>query len=202
MWRGGKMKGKIKYFLAIWMLANLAIILIVGNIKQYKKRKAQLQQINTLRYNEQKTQIELIKTKRKLKDLGILKYKETALKKQFPLFSKIVDVAYRKSKEYGFDPNLVMSIIQIESAFKPYVVSNAGAMGLMQINYSVWKNELDIRIEQIFDIEYNIDLGLQILKRYQKASNGDILQMLHLYNNGYLYNNHAYKHKVTSTKFY
>lgn len=196
------MKGKIKYFILTWMLANLAIILIVGNIKQYKKRRAQLQQINMLRYNEQKTQIELTKTKRKLKDLGILKYKEVALKKQFPLFSKIVDVVYKKSKEYGFDPNLVMSIIQIESAFKPYVVSNAGAMGLMQINYSVWKNELDIRIEQIFDIEYNIDLGLQILKRYQKASNGDILQMLHLYNNGYLYNNHDYKYKVTSTKFY
>ena len=72
----------------------------------------------------------------------------------------------------------------------------------MQINYSVWKNELAINFRKIFDIEYNIDLGLQVLKRYYRKTGGDLLRTLHLYNNGYLHNNEKYKYKVISTCFY
>ena len=71
----------------------------------------------------------------------------------------------------------------------------------MQINYKVWKNEFSIDPEKIFNIDYNIDLGIKILKRYLKVAKGDIMRALHLYNNGYLYNNEAYKYKVISTVF-
>jgi soluble lytic murein transglycosylase-like protein len=124
------------------------------------------------------------------------------VRKKYPLFSKIVDVVYKKSREYGFNPNLILSLIQTESSFRPRAVSSAGAYGLMQVNYSVWKEELDIDNLRIFDIEYNIDLGMRILKHYHEESGGDLLQTLHLYNNGYRHNNHKYKHKVVSSVFY
>ena len=92
-------------------------------------------------------------------------------------------------------------LIEVESAFRPYVVSHAGAYGLMQVNYKVWKNEYNIDYSKICDIEYNVELGIKILKRYMKKSNGNILRALHLYNNGYLHNNHKYKYKVLATNF-
>jgi soluble lytic murein transglycosylase-like protein len=151
----------------------------------------------------------LEKMKQKLDDqqeqmgkVNVLSYRDKVIRKKYPLFSKIVDVVYRKSKEYGFNPNLILSLIQIESNFRPRDVSSKGAYGLMQVNYSVWKEELDIDNLRIFDIEYNIDLGMQILKRYYDEAGGDLLQTLHLYNNGYLNNNHKYKHKVVSSVFY
>jgi soluble lytic murein transglycosylase-like protein len=66
------------------------------------------------------------------------------------------------------------------------------------VNFSVWKNELSIDKKRIFDIDYNIELGLQILKRYYQESKGNIFRALHLYNNGYRYNNLSYVSKVKS----
>ncbi|MCP5104178.1 MAG: hypothetical protein GY950_12400, partial [bacterium] len=40
--------------------------------------------------------------------------------------------------------------------------------------------------------------GLQILKQYYDESKGNMRMALHLYNNGYLYNNTAYPDKVSS----
>ena len=137
-----------------------------------------------------------------MEKVDFLTYRDKVIRKKYPVFSKIVDVVYYKSKEYGFNPNLILSLIQIESNFKPRAVSSKGAYGLMQVNYSVWKGELDIDNLRIFNIEYNIDLGMQILKRYYDEARGDLLKTLHLYNNGYLHNNHKYKHKVVSSVFY
>lgn len=153
------------------------------------------------------TQLEKVKQRldnqqAKMGKVDFLSYRDTVVRKKYPLFSKIVDVVYSKSREYGFNPNLILSLIQIESNFRPRVVSSKGAYGLMQVNYSVWKDELDIDNLRIFDIEYNIDLGMQILKRYYDEAGGDLLQTLHLYNNGYLNNNQKYKHKVVSSVFY
>ena len=131
-----------------------------------------------------------------------LNYIDRATRNRFPLFSKIVEVVYNKSKHYGFDPNVILGLIHIESNFRPYAISSKGAYGLMQVNYSIWKDELDIDNLRIFDIEYNIDLGLKILKHYYEKSSGNMLGALHLYNNGYLYKNHKYKHQVISSIFY
>ena len=137
----------------------------------------------------------------KLKNYDFLEYKVNAFMKKFPKFSKIVDAAYRKSHEYGFHPDLVLGIMQVESNYDPDAVSIAGACGLMQVNVPVWKDELSIDEKNVFDIEYNIDLGLQILKRYLLESNGNIQRALHLYNNGYKYNNTAYIGKVNRSLF-
>ncbi len=132
-------------------------------------------------------------------NLDLLEFKNATFRKKFPEFSRIVEVAFRKARRYGFHPNLVLSVIQVESAFNPLAVSAAGAYGLMQVRYSVWRDALAIDKARIFDVDYNIDLGLRILRQYCDASGGNVRRALFLYNNGYLYNNTRYLARVSSS---
>jgi soluble lytic murein transglycosylase-like protein len=109
-----------------------------------------------------------------------------------------LDTVYRQGFKYGFKPDLVLGIIKVESNYNPKAVSYKGAYGLMQINLGVWKDELNIDVGRIFDIAYNIDTGLRILKQYYEETRGNIKLALHFYNNGYKYNNTAYAVKVDS----
>lgn len=129
-------------------------------------------------------------------------YTQNILNLRYPDFAQVSRIVYKKSKEYGFSPYLVMSVIQVESNFNQYAVSSAGAHGLMQLNYSVWKDVLDIDFNRIYQKEYNIDLGLQVLKHYYDKNNGNMYKALFRYNNGYKHNNTAYSGKVIATKFY
>ncbi len=134
----------------------------------------------------------------KLKDYDFMKFKVNAFSKRYSQLSVILDSAYEKSRQYDFEPNLVLGIMKVESGFNPNAVSYVGACGLMQVNVPVWQKELSIDKNRIFEVAYNIDLGLQILKQYYNESNGDMKRALHLYNNGYLYNNTAYTDLVDS----
>lgn len=182
-----------------WVFYVMVLFLTVVFLsKQNNEKKSE---IITLNQKINKMELELENTRKDLDSIPQLKYKAEVLKKKYPSFSKITEVVFRKSQEHGVDPNLIMGLIEIESNFKRFAVSSAGAYGLMQINYKVWKNEFEINSERIFEIEYNINIGIKILKRYLKVAKGDIMRALHLYNNGYLYNNEAYKYKVISTVF-
>jgi soluble lytic murein transglycosylase-like protein len=142
---------------------------------------------------------EQMANEKKYQRIDLLEYRNATFQKKFPDFSRIVDMAYQKGRRYGFSPNLVLSVMQVESAFNPLAVSSAGAYGLMQVRYAVWKDELGIDKSRIFDIEYNIDLGLRILKQYQQIAGGNMHRALFLYNNGYKYNNDGYYAKVSSS---
>ena len=62
---------------------------------------------------------------------------------QTPGFAKITDSVFNQSRKHGFNPYLVMAIIFVESRFDRHAVSKAGAYGLMQINYAVWKDRAE-----------------------------------------------------------
>lgn len=132
----------------------------------------------------------------------LLHFQADMMKRKYPHFSRVVQAVYQKSRVHGVNPNLLMSIIETESAFNPYAVSSAGAYGLMQINYSIWKDKLEIDHQKIFDISYNLDLGITILKHYLEIADNDIVKALNYYNNGFKLENYAYAGKVTSTIFY
>jgi len=144
---------------------------------------------------------EYMANEKRYAQVDFLEYQSATFRKKFPDFSKIIDVTYKKSKRFGFKPNLVLAIMQVESGFNPQALSSAGAYGLMQVRYAVWKDELAIDKNRIFDIEYNIELGLQILKKYYELANNDIGRALFLYNNGYKYNNTGYFAKVNASIF-
>jgi len=142
---------------------------------------------------------ESMSNEKKYDRVNFLEYQNAIFQKKFPDFSEIVKIAYNRSKVFGFHPNLVLAVIQVESAFNPLAISAAGAYGLMQIHYAVWKDELKIDKGRIFDIAYNIELGLHILKQYYDLSDGDIKRALFLYNNGYKYNNTGYIARVNNS---
>lgn len=129
-------------------------------------------------------------------------FKNNILRLRSPVFSRIVEAVFRKSREFRFNPYLVMALIQVESGFNPYAVSKSGAYGLMQVNYPVWKNELNIDLQKIFKVEYNIELGLKILSRYYRETEGDMVSALFLYNNGYKYVNDGFNDRINRTVFY
>ena len=130
------------------------------------------------------------------------RFQENIFRLQKPGFTKITKAVFTQSRKHGFDPYLVMAIIFVESSFNPHAVSKAGAYGLMQVNYPVWKNELNIDRKKLTQIDYNIELGLTILKGYLQETKGDMIKALILYNNGYKYNNTHYHEKVIASNFF
>ena len=107
---------------------------------------------------------------------------------------EIVMAAFRYGVKYRINPDLLLAIAFVESSFNP-AKSNRGCIGLMQINYRVWRKELSLNLYKLWEIDYNMDKGALILRRYINKS-GDLWQGVHLYNNGYRGQNMAYVPKV------
>jgi len=72
----------------------------------------------------------------------------------------------------------------------------------MQVNYPVWKDELNIDRRKLTQIDYNIELGLTILKGYLLETRGDIIKALILYNNGYRNAGSTYHEKIIASNYY
>ena len=119
-------------------------------------------------------------------------------------FFETATIAYNRATENELSPFLVMSIIHRESAFNQFAQSYC-AFGLMQINYEVWKLELELDIRRIFEKDYNIYNGLKIYKIYLKRAHNDPWRALFFYNNGENMSvekaNHRYPGVVMSSKF-
>jgi soluble lytic murein transglycosylase-like protein len=130
------------------------------------------------------------------------RFQENIYRLQSPEFAKITASVFNQSRKLGFNPYLVMAVIFVESRFNRHAVSRAGAYGLMQVNYPVWKNQLNIDFKKITQVDYNIELGLTILKNYLRETKGDVIKALILYNNGYKYTNNNYQEKVFASNFY
>jgi soluble lytic murein transglycosylase-like protein len=175
-------------------LTGLFIALVDMNARYEKKQ----QILGVLSNQVLKLQYKVDESRQKVADYDFMQYKTNAFSARYPQFAYIVDTVYDKSLQYGFRPDLVLGIVKVESAYNPTAVSYMGAYGLMQVNLSVWRDELNIDENRIFDVAYNVDLGLQILKQYYHEAGGNMKRALHLYNNGYLYNNTAYPSKVDS----
>jgi len=181
-------------FLFIVGLSGVLVAFIQLNAKYEAKHKIVDMMSNQLVQLEETIE----QNRRKIAHYDFLAYKDNAFSKRFPIYAQILETVYDKSEEYGFKPDLVLGVIKVESNFDPNAVSYVGAYGLMQINLAVWQKELNIDRGKIFDVDYNVDLGLKILKQYFVESRGNLDRALHLYNNGYKFNNTKYIGKVHS----
>lgn len=82
---------------------------------------------------------------------------------------ELASIIYFESMKYGYDPEFILAIIQIESAFNPTAVSVVGARGLMQIMPATGREiatEVDLRwdgIKTLYDPEVNISMGMYYL---------------------------------------
>jgi soluble lytic murein transglycosylase-like protein len=81
----------------------------------------------------------------------------------------------------GLDPQLVLSVIQHESAFRKYAVSSAGARGYMQV-MPFWTNLIGAAGHNLFHLRTNLRYGCVILRHYLDVEGGDLYRALGRYN--------------------
>lgn len=79
--------------------------------------------------------------------------------------------------EYGLSYSLVINLIYAETYPKFNILSksNKDCIGLMQVNYKVWRKEIeelkDMEVSDLYHIDTNIKIGCIILKKYIDSSN-------------------------------
>jgi len=82
----------------------------------------------------------------------------------------------------GLDRQLVLGLIQVESAFRKYAISNAGARGYMQV-MPFWTKVIgDGDARKLFDMRANLRYGCVILRHYMDLDGGDLFLALGRYN--------------------
>lgn len=81
----------------------------------------------------------------------------------------------------GLDPQLVLSIIQVESGFKKYAISRAGALGYMQI-MPFWVETIGNKNHNLFHLRVNLRYGCMILRHYLDMERGNYFRALGRYN--------------------
>jgi soluble lytic murein transglycosylase-like protein len=81
----------------------------------------------------------------------------------------------------GLDPQMVLSLIQVESGFKKYAVSSVGARGFMQV-MPFWVRSIGARDHNLFHMRLNLRYGCTILRHYLDIERGDLFRALGRYN--------------------
>ena len=79
------------------------------------------------------------------------------------------------------DPQLVLGIIEVESGFRKYAVSRAGARGYMQV-MPFWLKLIGRPEHNLFHLRTNLAYGCAILRFYLDMERGDYFRALGRYN--------------------
>jgi len=86
-----------------------------------------------------------------------------------------------EAKRVDLAPELILSIIQVESNFDRFAISRVGAIGLMQI-MPFWLKEIGRTEDNLFNMRTNLRFGCTILKFYLKKEKGNLTRALARYN--------------------
>jgi soluble lytic murein transglycosylase-like protein len=86
-----------------------------------------------------------------------------------------------EAKRAGLDPQLVLGVIEVESRFRKYAVSRAGARGYMQV-MPFWTGLIGTAEHNLFGLRTNLRYGCVILRHYIDIERGDVTRALARYN--------------------
>ena len=95
---------------------------------------------------------------------------------------EFLETLWYESTRAGLEPALVLGLIQVESGFRKYAVSVAGARGYMQI-MPFWARLIgDGDVAKLFHMQTNLRFGCVILRHYLDRERGDLFMALGRYN--------------------
>ena len=128
---------------------------------------------------------EFADTESRLKYLRWLGAMSERLKKRKPDWEtrkEFLQTVWYESKRAGLDVALVLGLIQVESGFRKFAVSIAGARGYMQV-MPFWTRVLgDGDAGKLFHMQNNLRFGCVILRHYLEIEKGDLYLALGRYN--------------------
>jgi soluble lytic murein transglycosylase-like protein len=95
---------------------------------------------------------------------------------------EFLETVWYESRRAGLETALVLGLIQVESGFRKYAISSAGARGYMQV-MPFWARAIgDGDASRLFHLQTNLRFGCVILRHYLERERGDLFLALGRYN--------------------
>lgn len=95
---------------------------------------------------------------------------------------EFLETLWYEARRAGLAPDLVLGLVQVESAFRKYAVSSVGARGYMQV-MPFWTRAIgDGNPGKLFHMQTNLRYGCSILRLYIDMERGDLFLALGRYN--------------------
>lgn len=95
---------------------------------------------------------------------------------------EFLETLWYEAKRAGLEPSLVLGLVQVESGFRKYAISIAGARGYMQV-MPFWAKLIgDGQASRLFHMQTNLRFGCVILRHYLDREQGDLYLALGRYN--------------------
>jgi len=93
-----------------------------------------------------------------------------------------LQTVWYESRRAALDPTLVMGLVEVESGFRKFAISSAGARGEMQV-MPFWTRQLGISdTSALFQWQANMRFGCVILRHYLSLEKGNMHMALGRYN--------------------
>ena len=94
---------------------------------------------------------------------------------------RLLTLIQYESTRADLDTQVILGLIEVESRFRQYAISNVGAKGLMQV-MPFWQRYIGTEEHNLFDIRTNLRYGCTILRHYSSMENGNLTRALARYN--------------------
>jgi soluble lytic murein transglycosylase-like protein len=96
--------------------------------------------------------------------------------------SEFLHTVWYEARRAGLSLSLVLGLIEVESAFRKYAISSAGARGYMQV-MPFWTRSIgDGNESALFNTQTQLRFGCVILHHMMERENGDLFYALGRYN--------------------
>lgn len=153
-----------------------------GGAQQYEPLSASVQAALHKAVSDARPSVSSFKTPMEAADwLGEMSRR---LEKRIPNREYRIDLlrsVHYEATRAGLDPQLVLGLMQVESGFRKYAVSSAGARGYMQV-MPFWVKVIGRPEDSLFDLRTSLRYGCTILRHYLDIEKGDLYRALGRYN--------------------